>query len=82
MFEIVFVDECPVLHPLFIDNISSNGELSQYVSTPLTELCGANRVCPITDGNNIIQIIVFGGILYYYMRQFVGISDKLNFLVI
>lgn len=49
MLKVVDVQESAVLHPLFVDNVASYGELPEDIGTPLAELGGSQGVDAITN---------------------------------
>lgn len=59
LLEVVNIQEGPVFHSLFVNDVASYGELSEDVCAPLTKLGGSHGVNAIADRDYRIQIIVF-----------------------
>ena len=57
MLEIVLIEECAIFHSFLVEHIATNGILSQYARSPLTELSGTDRVDTIAYADNGIEIV-------------------------
>ena len=68
MLKVILIDKRTILHPLFVNHITTDGKLAEYKRTPLTELSGTNRVDSIPDTNNGIEIII-GRVLVFPIRS-------------
>ena len=42
MLEVIDIQEGAVLHPLFVNDVATYGELAEHICTPLAELCGSH----------------------------------------
>ena len=57
VLKIVLSQEGAVLHPLFVDYVATDGELTKNIGTPLAELGGPNAIHAISDTDNGVQVI-------------------------
>ena len=57
VLKIVLSQEGAVLHPLFIDDVATDGELTKDIGAPLAELGGPNAVYAVSYADNGVKIV-------------------------
>ena len=57
VLKIILSQKGAVLHPLFVDDVAPDGELSKDVSAPLAELGGPDAIYAVPDTDNGVEII-------------------------
>ena len=57
VLKIVLSQEGAILHPLFVDYVATDGELTEDIGAPLAELGGPDAVHAVSDTDNGIEIV-------------------------
>ena len=70
VLKVVLSQEGAVLHPLFIDDVATDGELAEHICTPLSELGGPDGVVVIDLFHTLgfvlgLEYEEFGGAVAY-----------------
>ena len=57
MLKIVLAQKRTILHPLFVDYVAADSELTKDLGTPLAELGGSDAVYAVSNADNGVEIV-------------------------